>query len=63
MEDELLDYATVCATGLIGLVIALLFGWNFMAALILGMLDRCRTSRCNQIDPRKIGSTLNCELA
>lgn len=38
MEDELLDYATVCATGLICLVIALLFGWNFIAALIWGCL-------------------------
>ncbi|RWD28671.1 hypothetical protein [Mesorhizobium sp.] len=38
MEDELLDYATVCATGLICLVIALLFGWNSIAALIWGCL-------------------------
>ncbi|RWN28907.1 hypothetical protein LRP31_10080 [Mesorhizobium mediterraneum] len=29
---------TVCATGLICLVIALLFGWNFIAALIWGCL-------------------------
>lgn len=38
MEDQFLDYVTVSATAVICFVISLCFGWNFLAALLFGIV-------------------------
>lgn len=38
MEDQFLDYVTVFATAVVCFVISLCLGWNFLAALLFGIV-------------------------
>ncbi|MER8563257.1 hypothetical protein [Mesorhizobium sp. M0578] len=38
MEDQFLDCVTVFATAVVCFVISLCFGWNFLAALLFGIV-------------------------
>ncbi|TIT20678.1 MAG: hypothetical protein E5W70_20225 [Mesorhizobium sp.] len=58
MEDELLDYChSLCDRSDLPRHCPA-FRLELHRRFDLGMLDRCRASRCDQVDPRKSRSTL-----